>query len=207
MDAQVRQVLDEYERRAAEEGRLMQSLPEQEAMKRLDDFLLPVGPETGTVLNLLIKSDRPRVILEVGTSYGFSTLYLAEAARECGAKLVTLELSATKISYARDALTRAGLAQGVEFRQGNALDTLRALPGPFDFVLIDLWKDLYVPCLELIHPKLGEGAIIVADNMTYPESSRAEASAYRRRVRELGLDSVLLPLGSGIEISRRRQAV
>ena len=207
MDLKVRQVLDEYQRRAAEERRLMQSLSEKDAMARLDEFLLPVGPDTGTVLNILARSAKPRVILEVGTSYGFSTVYLAEAARAYGGQVVTLELSEKKITYARQAMERAGLAGVVEFLQGNALDTLRTLEGPFDLVLIDLWKDLYEPVFELIVPKLNSGAIVVADNMIYPESAHAEAAAYRRMVRHAGLDTVLLPIGSGIEVSRVRQAI
>lgn len=203
MDQRVQRVLDEYEQRAADESRLMQSLTHQQAMARKDEFLLPVGRETGLLLNLLVKGALPRVVLELGTSYGYSTVYLAEAARASGAKVITLELAANKIDFARDAISRAGLAGVVEFRQGNAIETLRTLPGPFDVVLIDLWKDLYVPCLEQIHPKLAAGALILADNMIYPEGARPDAERYRKRVRELALDSVLVPIGSGIEISRK----
>jgi predicted O-methyltransferase YrrM len=93
----------------------------------------------------------------------------------------------------------------VEFRIGDALDSLRALTGPFDFVLIDLWKDLYVPVFELLHPKLAPGAIIVADNMLHPESARPHANAYRERVRAAaGMSTVLLGVGNGLEVSRYR---
>src|SRR2546430_6275574 len=57
----------------------------------------------------------------------------------------------------------------------RSLASLRQLAGPFDFVLIDLWKNLYVPVFELLHPKLAQGALIVADNMLQPESARADA--------------------------------
>jgi predicted O-methyltransferase YrrM len=115
-------------------------------------------------------------------------------------------LSEKKVAYARDAIARAGLAAVVDFRVGNALDILPGLPDSIDFVLIDLWKNLYVACLDTVYPKLASGAIVVADNMLQPEASRPEAAAYRRRVRELGLDSVLLPVGSGIEVSRKTRA-
>ena len=79
------------------------------------------------------------------------------------------------------------------------------LPGPFDFVLIDLWKDLYVPVFELLHPKLAQGAIIVADNMLQPENVRVHARAYRERVRSAAdMSSVLLEVGNGLEVSRYR---
>lgn len=202
MDQRVQQVLDEYERRAAQESRLHQTLAPEEFAARIDEFLIAVGPQTGTVLNLLAKGAQARTLLELGTSYGYSTVYLAEAARETGGRVISLELSAAKVDYARQALTRAGLESFVDFRVGSALDLLPALPGPFDLVLIDLWKDLYVPCLELVRPKLSAGALIAADNMIQPEAARVHAAAYRRRVRELGFDSVLLPVGSGVELSR-----
>jgi predicted O-methyltransferase YrrM len=63
---------------------------------------------------------------------------------------------------------------------------------------------LYVPCLELVAPKLRSGAIVVGDNMLQPENARPDAQAYQKRVRELGFDSVLLSMGSGIEVSRKR---
>jgi predicted O-methyltransferase YrrM len=203
MDARVAAVAAEYKKRIEDEERIAAALRPGEFMSRVDEFLLPVGEETATFLSLLIRSAAPRRIVEIGTSYGYSTLYLAEAARAVSAKLTTLELSAKKSQYARDAITRAGLAEYVDFRVGDALELLQTLPGPFDFVLLDLWKDLYVPCLNLIAPKLSSGAYLIADNMIFPEQARSAATAYQQRVRELGLDSVLLTIGSGIEVSRK----
>ena len=117
--------------------------------------------------------------------------------------MISLELQAAKTQYAHTQLERAALADFVEFRVDDALASLRQLPGPFDFVLIDLWKDLYVPVFELLHRKLSPGAIVVADNMLYPEEFRAEARAYRQRVRAAaGMSSVLLAVGNGLEVSR-----
>jgi predicted O-methyltransferase YrrM len=204
MDEAVRRVLTEYEARIAAEAKLMASIDPQRWIERRDEFLLPVGPDTGRVLNILIKSARARSILEIGTSYGYSTLWLAEAARQTGGKVVSLELAEYKAAYARQALTRAGLAGCVDIRVGSALATLPHLAGPFEFVLIDLWKDLYVICLDLVYPMLAYGACVIADNMLQPVQVRADAENYRRHVRQLDFDSVLLPIGSGIEVSRRR---
>ena len=74
------------------------------------------------------------------------------------ARSLSLELRDFKIEHARQALTRAGLSTRVEFHAGDCLETLKTLPGPFDFVLLDVWKDLYLPCFELVHPKLAPGA-------------------------------------------------
>jgi len=86
----------------------------------------------------------------------------------------------------------------------SAVETLPLLAGPFDFVLIDLWKDLYVTCLNMVYPKLISGAYVAADNMIYPVEVRADAMSYQRRIRELEFDSILLPIGSGVELSRRQ---
>ena len=203
MDQAVWLVLEEYEARAQREEKLWSTLSAEESMRRRDELLLPVGRAAGTLMNLLVKEGAARRILEVGSSYGYSTTWLAEAARAVGGKVVSLELQAAKTEYASAQLSRAGLAQYVEFRVGDALASLGQLAGPFDFVLIDLWKNLYVPVFELLHPKLAQGAIIVADNMLQPESARADARAYRQRVRAAAdMSSVLLAVGNGLEVSR-----
>jgi len=204
MDEAVSRVLAEYERRIAAEATAMQSVGDSNWARVRDGLLLPIGADAGRVLNILIKSARSRSILEIGASYGYSTLWLAEAARETDGKVVSLELVDYKAQYAREALARAGLSDRVDIRVGSALETLPLLAGPFDFVLIDLWKDLYVACLDLVYPKLAAGAFVIADNMIYPTMVREDAARYQRRIRQLEFDSVLLPIGSGIELSRRR---
>ena len=203
IDPVIERVLAEFERRAKDEQR--RTLAPGAPGTNLDDLLLSVGREAGTLLYLLASGAQSRRILELGTSYGYSTVWLAAAARATGGKVMSLELRDFKIEHARQALTRAGLSTRVEFHAGDCLETLKNLPGPFDFVLLDVWKDLYLPCFELIHPKLAPGAIIAADNMLLPEVVRPQAEAYRARVRAAGdLDSVLLDIGNGVEISRKR---
>jgi predicted O-methyltransferase YrrM len=203
VDPVIERVLAEFERRADEEQR--RTAAPGSPGNNLDDLLLSVGREAGTLLYLLATGAQSRRILELGTSYGYSTVWLAAAARANGGKVVSLELREFKIEHARQALTRAGLSTRVELHQGDCLETLKTLPGPFDFVLLDVWKDLYLPCFELVHPRLAPGGIIAADNMLLPEVVRPQAEAYRRRVREAGdMDSVLLEVGNGVEISRKR---
>ena len=203
IDRAVWAVIEEYEARARREDELMSGLAPQEATRRRDEMLLPVGRATGTLLNLLIKEAGARRILEVGSSYGYSTLWLAEAARAVDGKVISLELQAAKTEYAGAQLARVGLAGYVEFRVGDALASLAALAGPFDFVLVDLWKDLYVPVFQRLQPKLAPGALVVADNMLQPESARVHAREYREYVRTVqDVSSVLLPVGNGLELSR-----
>jgi predicted O-methyltransferase YrrM len=205
IDPRVLTVLREYEAREQRENELMQTLSDEEQGRRRDEMLLPVGPATGLLLNLLIKESGARRILEVGSSYGYSTVWLADAARATSGHVTSLELVAAKTEYGGAQLARVGLREYVQFEIGDALASLERLPGPFDFALIDLWKNLYVPVFELLHPKLTPGAIIVADNMLKPLGVRPQAQAYRERVRAAaGMTSVLLPVGNGLEVSRFR---
>jgi predicted O-methyltransferase YrrM len=181
----------------------MQDLTPEELMRRVDEFLIPIGPDTGKVLNVLIRSLRARTILELGTSYGYSTIFLAEAARASGGKVISVDISADKQRYAEDHLMAAGLNSFVEFVTCDARDFIASFMGVLDFVLIDLWKDLYIPCFDLVRPKLSEGAFVAADNILQPEFFRKEMAAYRRHVAsQTGFESILLPVGSGIELSR-----
>ncbi|MBC8025985.1 MAG: class I SAM-dependent methyltransferase [Steroidobacteraceae bacterium] len=203
LDPVIERVLADFERRAEDEQR--RTMTPGAPGADLDDLLLSVGREAGILLYLLATGAQSRRILELGSSYGYSTVWLGAAARATGGKVLSLELKDFKIEHARQALTRAGLSSRVEFHMGDCLESLRTLSGPFDFVLLDVWKDLYVPCFELVHPKLAPGAVICADNMLLPESVRPQAEAYRKRVRAAGdMDSVLLDVGNGIEISRKR---
>lgn len=189
-------VLEEYEARIASERANRPNTVNR------DDLLLPVGPEVGAFLHSLILAKRPKVILELGTSYGYSTLFMANAARQVGARVVTMDLADYKQAYARDCLDRAGLANVVDFRLGDAVAMIADEPGPFDIVLLDIWKDLYTPCLEAFYPKLAEEAVIVADNMIRPENAREDVRVYRAAIKaKPDLQTALLPIGSGVELS------
>ena len=203
LDGKVEAVLAGYERRSEREAAVMNQLPFDEVMRRVDEFLISIGRETGILLNMLIKAARAQTVLELGTSYGHSTIFLAEAARATSGRVISIDVSADKQRYAREQLAAANLESFVELRTGDARDIIVSLPNPLDFVLIDLWKDLYIPCFDLVYPKLSAGAFLAADNILYPEFTRNDMAAYRRHVRTRpGVESVLLPVGSGIELSR-----
>ena len=202
-DKAIQRVLAQYEARSAEETKHWQTQEWSDFVRVRDQYLLAVGPETGQFMNLLIREAKSKVILEIGTSYGYSTLWLAEAARSVGGKVISLELQANKQQYAHERLTEVGLAEAVEFRVGDALDLIADLGTNVDFVLLDLWKDLYIPCFDRFHPRLNPNAIVIADNMLFPESARTHAADYRRHVRsQADMQSLLLPIGSGLEVSR-----
>jgi predicted O-methyltransferase YrrM len=203
MRTQVQSVLDEYHVRTEQENALMKSLSSEDFDTRIDEFLLPVGPQTGQLLHLLIQQAECKTVVEVGASFGYSTIWFADAVSQHGGKVISLELDAKKQDYATNMLQKAGLLEFVEFKNGDALDSLADISDPIDFVLLDLWKRFYIPCFDLIYPKLADGAMIAADNMRYPASVRETADSYRNHVKSHDkMDSVLLSVGSGIELSR-----
>jgi predicted O-methyltransferase YrrM len=203
MDQAVESILREYEKRSDAETERNRDMSPEEFARHRDEFLLSVGRASGQFLNLLATQSHAKTILEVGSSYGYSTVWLAEAARINGGKLITLEAIAEKQAYARAQIEKAGLSAFVDFRLGDARDSLSKLDVPIDFVLLDLWKDLYIPCFDLFYPRLSPGALVVADNMLYPESALTNAMNYRKHVRiKRDMQSVLVPVGSGLELSR-----
>lgn len=194
-------VLAEYNQRLAEENKITSS-PSALAAADLNSLLIPVGEEVGRLMHALVVGLGGRVIVELGTSYGYSTLFLADAARATGGKVYSYDVAAQKQAYARERLDRAGLVGFVEFRTGDAVELLRDQPGSVDFVLMDLWKDLYVPCLERVAPMLRPGGTVIADNMTFPPEARADADRYMAAVRAMpDMQAALLPIGNGIDIA------
>ncbi len=124
MDERMASVLAEYDARSAQEAQQWRQMGT--TMSR-DDFLLAVGPATGGLMNTLIKGAGAKHILEIGTSYGYSALWLADAARETGGKVTSLDVAANKQAYAKGMLTKAGLDGHVDFLTGDALQLIPAV--------------------------------------------------------------------------------
>jgi predicted O-methyltransferase YrrM len=167
------------------------------------ELYIPVSPEGGRLLYTLIRASRPAAVVEFGTSFGISTIHLAAAVRDNGAgHVVSTELHPGKVARARANLAEAGLAGVVTILAGDALQTLAELPGPVGFVLLDGWKDLYLPVLRLLEPRLVPGALVVADDTI---SMAAEMTDYLSYVRDpaRGYVSVSFPESDGLEITCR----
>lgn len=168
----------------------------------LKDAYIPIAPEQGEMMYLTARLIGARTIVEFGTSFGISALYLASAARANGGHFIGSEREPNKIAAARGNLTEAGLAGVAEIRAGDAMETFADLPAPVDLVLLDGWKDLYLPMLRLLVPKLRRGSAVFADNIfTFPK----ELASYVAFVRDPanGFESTTLPLGHGLEYSVR----
>lgn len=213
-DPQVVRVLEEIAASAANDAEIVRHAyavtagrgaapTAREAAELCAEAALPVRPEVGRLLYQLVRAVRPGLVVEFGTSFGASTVCLAAALRDNGAGLVIgSELHPGKAVRAREHLTRAGVGEFARIRVGDALERLRELPGPVDLLLLDGWKELYLPVLRLLEPALREGALIVSDNlpMLPPEflgHVRGAGSGYL---------SQPLPLGEGIELTLRTGA-
>ena len=164
------------------------------------DVYLSIEPAMGDFLYLAAKAIGAKTIVEFGTSFGISTIYLAAAARETGGHVIGTELTPEKAERARANLREAGLAKFAEIRVGDALQSLKDLTKPVDLLFLDGWKDLYVPVLDLAYPALRPGALVLADNIaTFPD----ELAPYMAKVNdEYGpYRSVLVPFESGLGYS------
>ena len=147
--------------------RLMRSKADyREVYSQLKDFALPVSRDTGRLLYMLARATRASAIVEFGTSFGISTLHLAAALRDNGGgQLITSEFEPSKIARARSNLAAGGLADLVEIREGDALETLASgLPDAIDLLLLDGAKPLYLDVLQRVESRLRPGAVIIADN-------------------------------------------
>jgi len=141
----------------------------QDRADAMSEFYLPVTPDAGRLLYALVRAARPETIVEFGMSLGISALHLASAVRDNGrGRVVTTELSASKVASAKQTFSETGLDDLITVLEGDALTTLKSLDGPVDFVLLDGWKELYVPVLELLEPRLEPGTLVVADNTSMP---------------------------------------
>ncbi|HJT92024.1 MAG TPA: class I SAM-dependent methyltransferase [Mycobacterium sp.] len=181
LDARVASALDrmyaesneqfaELRNRAADRARLA-SASAQERADALSEFYLPVSPEAGRLLYVLVRATRPGTIVEFGMSFGISAIHLASAVRDNGSgRIVTTELSAAKVATAKKTFAETGLDDVITVLQGDARQTLAGLDGSVEFVLLDGWKELYLPVIQLLEPRLAPGTLIVADNTSMDDT-------------------------------------
>jgi predicted O-methyltransferase YrrM len=124
-----------------------------------------VPQQDGRFLYDLIVAKGYRAGLEIGTSNGYSTLWLGLAFRKTRGKIITLEIEPKRAAEARANFKKAGLQEVIDARTADALELLPKLKGPFDFVFIDAWKPDYIKYLKLLKGKIKPGGAITAHNV------------------------------------------
>jgi predicted O-methyltransferase YrrM len=162
---------------------------------------MPISQQGGDLLYTLVRAARPDTVVEFGTSFGISTIYLAAAVTDNGGgRVVSTELSAAKVVAAQANLAETGVEAPVTILPGDALSTLADIHGPIGLVLLDGWKEMCLPVLRLLEDRLAPGAVVVADDITMP--SMADYLAYVRDPAN-GYVNVTFPVEDGMEISCR----
>ena len=163
-----------------------------------------IAPENGQFLSILIHAIQARNVLEVGTSNGYSTIWLAVALKKTGGRLITLEFDQKRAEEAQTHLQEVGLDSVVEVRVGNALDEIPKCDATFDLVFLDAEKNEYRRYLELALPNIRPGGLIVADDTV---TMRDEMPDYVEFVFNTPrLHSVDIPLDDGIILSYKTEA-
>ena len=153
--------------------------------------------ETGRWLRLLVLATSARALLEVGSSNGVSTLWLASAAAETGGHVTGTELLPERAAEANANLAEAGLGHVATVRAGDAAATVAGLPGPFDLVFIDAEKDDYIAHFEHVVDKVRNGGLVLADNVISHDLSAYQAMLRARP----DVETVTVPIGRGVEMS------
>jgi predicted O-methyltransferase YrrM len=156
------------------------------------------------LLYVLLQVSGSKNVLEIGTSNGYSTIWVTAALRHLAdAKFTSIEVLPEKLALARKNLARAGFEGRVELMEGNATDVVAQLPGPFDCVFFDADRVSGPSQLRLLLPKLSDSVLLLADNaLSHPE----EISAYRTMAEALpDFVCTLAPVGKGLHIAWRRQ--
>jgi caffeoyl-CoA O-methyltransferase len=184
----------------------MKELEKRDAIDRVDgtamlDRLRQIPPETGQFLGLLAASAPKGAWIEIGTSAGCSTLWLALACRESGQTLTTFEILAAKSAMAAQTIAAAGVGDVVTLVEGDFLAHVDTL-GEIGFCFLDAEKEIYGSCDEAIVPRLVPGALLVADNAISRQADlqpMIEAALSDPRV-----DALVVPIGTGELVCRKR---
>ena len=180
-------------RRLGEETEATQDVPE-----------MSVGALEGAFLRFIVALKRPMRVLEIGVFTGWSSIDMASALPP-GASIIACDVNAHTTAIARRYAEEAGVADRIDYRVGNAFETLESLPGPFDLVFIDAWKPDYVDYYEAVLPKLAADGVILADNTLSALAGNEGIATFNEHVmRDERVECVLVPIRDGVTLIRRR---
>jgi caffeoyl-CoA O-methyltransferase len=163
--------------------------------------LRQITPETGKFLALLASNCPEGNFVEVGTSAGYSTMWISLAAKERTARIKTIELLEEKIALAKETFQECNIAHFVELIEGDALSILETIKG-VAFCFLDCEKELYERCWDSVSDNVVEGGIIIADNaLDHYETIKPMID---KAMSDERFDSLLIPIGNGELLCRRK---
>ena len=171
-----------------------------EAHQFMADKMVALEPAKAELCHLLCLSLRATRVVEIGTSFGVSILYLADAVRaNGGGTVIGTEYEPAKAAAARAHFAEAGLEDLIDLRERDLRETLKLIECPVDFVLMDIWTEMARPALELVAPRLRPGALVVADNTTQFRHAYRDFLAFVEDPANR-LRSLTLPYDGGLEL-------
>jgi len=173
-----------------------------------ENRMLAITKETGEMLNMILRLNNAKNMLEIGTSTGYSTIWCAEAISDNLGGIITIEQNPNKIKRAKENFQKSGLSDMISIKEGLAMKTLEELNsqkkyhGFFDFVFIDADKENIIKYFDLIFPMVSTNGIIITDNMLYPEKYRPEMKKFSNYLKtNPRLRTITSPIGNGEEIT------
>jgi predicted O-methyltransferase YrrM len=168
-----------------------------------DKGQLAVSEEDGKFLRLLIASTKRKHGLEIGGASGYSAIWMGQAMRETGGKLVTIEYDPVRSKELAENIRRAGLTDVVQVMAGDAFAEIPKIPGTFDFVFLDAWKRDYKKFLDLMYPRLDKGALFTAHNVV---NKRTEMGDFLDAIQHNPAlwTAIVSPSGEGISLSYKK---
>ncbi|MGH6891548.1 MAG: O-methyltransferase [Dongiaceae bacterium] len=170
----------------------------------LQDVPMAISPDEGEFLYQITRAKRAALVVEFGTSFGVSAIYAASALRDQGfGHFIGTEIETSKVAQARRNLAAAGLSEFAEVRAGDARETLANIAEPIDILFLDGWKNLYLPILILLLPKLPPGSVVLADNMKLFERELTPFRKFMEDPAGGGFLTATLPIGDGLEFAVR----
>ena len=187
------------------------STPPLEELRRLgeeteattDAPQMSVGALEGAFLRILTAVKQPRLVLEIGVFTGWSSIEMARALPP-GGKIVACDVNEETTAVARRYAQEVGVADRIDYRVGDAAETIAALDGPFDLVFIDAWKPDYVDHYELVLPKLADDGLILADNTLSALNGNEGIEQFNEHVlADRRVECVLVPIRDGVTLIRK----
>jgi predicted O-methyltransferase YrrM len=206
-------------------SKVLSKLEEQSKLERLGEVVVPrsemmlaITSDTGTFFNITLKAMRAKRILEIGTSYGYSTLWFAEALMQINEvsntrpekSIITIEMDHSKVERANKNFDEAGIKNIIDLKEGQAGDVLSEISKNylkdgdqlFDFVFFDADKENLRHYFDIVLPMVRVGGIIATDNMLYPEEYRSMMTNYTNYIKNKpNIQSMMIPIGNGEELT------
>lgn len=207
MNKKIAPVLRSLEKRSNYEEKNYKKIPREKRM-------LAITKDTGIFYNILLKTQKPKKILEIGTSVGYSTLWFADAIIGKNSKIITIDQNPYKISIAKKNFRKADVSKMIEIKEGDAKDVLLELKKSlksnsrnyFDFIFIDADKERYPIYFDICLSMLKKDGIIAADNILYPTRFKKYIKKYLNHIHRIpSVESTTISIGNGQEITFKKK--